>query len=248
MEKTNNEKVKSKRDLALERMRGKYPDKNFDDEDVFYGQINDDYDDYDKQISGYKEREKAFSDMFTSDPRSAAFLTNWRKGGDPMVELVRQFGTDIKDAIDDPERQEAIAAANKEYLERVSKEKSYEEEYKSNLEASLKMLEKYQQEQNMSDEQLDELMEAVLQLAKDAVVGKFTPETLEMVRKSLSHDADVDMAREEGNIKGRNSKITEMLRKGSKGDGMAQLGSKNGSQQEQPRMSMGIFDLAKGAK
>lgn len=247
MEKATNEQVKSKRELALERMRGKYPDKDFDDEDVFYGQINDDYDDYDKQISGYKDREKAFSDMFTSDPRSAAFLTNWRNGGDPMVELVRQFGTDIKDAIDDPERQEAIAAANKEYLERVSKEKGYEDEYKKNLEESLKTLEKYQQEQGMSDEQLDGLMEQVLQVARDAVVGKFTPETLEMVRKSMSHDADVDMAREEGNIKGRNSKITEMLRKGSKGDGVGALAGKNGKQQEQ-KMSMGIFDIARGAR
>lgn len=44
----NNEVVKSKRDLAMERIKAKYPDKSFDDDEAFFGQINDDYDDYDK--------------------------------------------------------------------------------------------------------------------------------------------------------------------------------------------------------
>ena len=54
MEKVENSQVKSKRDQFKERMKGKYPDRDFEDDEVFFGQINDDYDDYDKQLSGYK--------------------------------------------------------------------------------------------------------------------------------------------------------------------------------------------------
>ena len=90
-----NKGVGGNRKKAYERMRSKYPDKNFDDDDVFFGAINDDYDDIVAENNGYKEREKAFSDMFSSDPRSASFLTNWRKGEDPVMQLIRQFGTEI---------------------------------------------------------------------------------------------------------------------------------------------------------
>ncbi|MBQ3918171.1 MAG: hypothetical protein II695_00720, partial [Oscillospiraceae bacterium] len=97
-----------------ERLQSRYPEMDFSDDEAVFGRIYDDYDDYDKNIAGYQEREKAFEDMFAADPRSASFLQSWRDGGDPTIELVRQFGTDIKDAIDDPVRQEEMAAANKE--------------------------------------------------------------------------------------------------------------------------------------
>lgn len=178
MEKVENSQVKSKRDQFKERMKGKYPDRDFDDDEVFFGQINDDYDDYDKQLSGYKEREGKFSDMFSSDPRSAKFLMNWKDGKDPAVELVRQFGTDIADAINDPDRQEEIADANKEFVERVAKEKELDGIYQKNLEESLKVISDYQQQNGLSDEQVDGAMEFLIGITRDAVMGKFTAETI----------------------------------------------------------------------
>lgn len=167
--------------------------------------------------------------MFSSDPRSAAFLMNWRDGEDPAVGLVRQFGTEIKEAIDDPERQEQIAAANKEYVERVAKEKEYEEMYTKNLDASLAYLDQLQRETGMTDEEIDKVMQFVVSIVRDGVLGKFSPETIEMARKALNHDADVTRANLEGEVKGRNEKIEEKLRKSKKGDGTAALDGKNGS-------------------
>lgn len=106
------EEVKSKRDATLERLRGKYPEEQFDDDEQLFGRINDDYDQYDKELAGYQEREGKFSDMFTSDPRSARLMMSWKDGDDPAIALIRLYGDDIKDAIDDPEKQEAIAEAN----------------------------------------------------------------------------------------------------------------------------------------
>ena len=97
-----------------------------------YSSDYDDYDGYDKELSGYKEREKALSDLFASNPQSAAFLTDWRKGEDPIIGMVRKFGDDFKAALEDPEKQEALAAANKEFAERIAQEKEYEGEYQKN--------------------------------------------------------------------------------------------------------------------
>ena len=242
MENINNEEIKTKKELALSRMRGKYPEKNFEDEEVLYAQINDDYDDYDKQLAEYKGREADLVNMLTADPRSATFLMSWKKGEDPAVGLVRQFGTEIKEAIDDPERLEEIAAANKEFVERVAKEKEYEEMYQKNLDASLAVIEEIQAETGISDEEVDKVMEFVVTIVKDGVLGKFSKETIEMARKALNHDTDVSQAAHIGEVKGRNEKITETLRKKGNTDGTSALGGKNGMARKPATPNYGALD------
>lgn len=243
----DNNQVKSKRDSFMERMKGRYPDKEFADDEAVFGQISDDYDGYDKELTGYKEREKTFSDMFTSDPRSAAMMMKWKNGGDPAVELVRQFGTEIKDAIDDPERQEEMAAANKEFVERVAKEKELEETYQKNLTESLAMVGELQKREGLSDDKVDAAMELLMNIVKDGVVGKFSEQSLMMAMKAMSHDEDVANAGHEGEVRGKNTKINETLRKKEKGDGLAPLNGKNGDSGTKNR-NMNIFDFAEAAK
>ena len=239
----DNNQNRSRRDSFMERMKGKHADQEYADDESLFGQISDDYDDYDKKIADYQGREKQMSDMFSSDPRSAAYLMSWKNGGDPAVELVRQFGTDIKDAIDDPARQEEMAAANKEFLDRVTKEKKLKEEYEKNLQASLTTIEQMQQKNGLSDEQVDAAMELLMGIVKDGVMGKFTSESIEMAMKAINHDADVTTANHEGVVQGKNTRVKEQLRKPKQGDGQPQMGSQNGAAMERPKQKS-IFDLA----
>lgn len=220
--------VKSKRDLTLERMRGKYPEQQFDDDEALFGQINDDYADYDNRIKGFEEREKSFSDLFTSDPRSAKFLTDWRQGKDPAVALVEMFGDDFVEELKDPVKQEEIAAANKAYAERIAKEKEYDEQYNQNILETRDTVAKMQQEEGLTDEDIDKAMEFLVGIMKDGLLGKFTPESIHMALNAINHDVDVENAGEEGELRGRNTKIEEKLRKGRRGDGTANLDGKNG--------------------
>lgn len=236
------EEVKSKRESTLERLRAKYPEEQFEDDEQIFGRINDEYDEYDNELAGYKEREGKFSDMFTSDPRSARLMMDWRDGEDPAVALLRLYGEDIKEAIDDPEKQEAIAAANKEYMSRVTKEKEYEEEYSKNLEQSLNLLAKVQNEKGLSDEQIDEAMSWFIGVAKDAMLGKFGPETIDMIIKAQNYDNDVALASEEGEVRGKNMKVKETLRKPKRGDGTVSLDGKNGGTGARELPDFGAID------
>ena len=229
MANTENQPVKGKRDLFLARFKDKYPDKNFEDDEELFGQISDDYDDYDRQIGEYQGREESLNKMFAADPRSASFVASWADGEDPAVGLVRLFGDEIRDALDDPEKLDAIAEANKEYVERVAKNKQLEEEYQDNLQESLKMLEAYQQEHGLTDEQIDNAMEYLGQVVADGIVGKFSVPSLEFALKAINHDGDVEAASYEGEVRGKNAKIEERLRKGSRGDGTAKLDGRNSS-------------------
>ena len=242
-----NNGVMSRRDQQLERLRKKYPDKKFEDDEEIYGQISDDYDQYEHDIDGYKGREKAMSDMFAADPRSAQFLADMHNGNDPVLGLVKNFGVEIKDVLDDPEMQEKIAEANKEYVERVAKSKKLDEEYERNMNASLETLRQFQEERGMSDDEIDAVTDAILTVVKDGVMGKFSKPTLELFVNAINHDSDVASASEEGRVAGRNDKIVEGLRKRNKGDGTAPLNGKNGGAPKNKR-NMDIFDFANAAK
>lgn len=231
----------------MERLKSRYPDRQFDDDEATFGQISDDYDDYDAKLSKYKDHEDKLAAMMGSDPRSAHFLMSWKDGADPVVELVRQFGTDIKDAVDDPARQEEIAAANKDFVERVAKEKELEETYQKNLEKSLQGLDELQKARGLSDEEVDKAMELLIGIVKDGVMGKFDTESIEMAMKALHHDDDVAAAGHEGEVRGKNTKIRQQLRKEQQGDGTARLGGTSVTGGK-PKRAQTIFELAEEAR
>lgn len=243
---TENQENKSRRTALNERMLSKYPDLDLNDDEAVSGRISDDFDEYDRQLGEYKGREQSFVDMFNSDPRSAHFINNWRQGADPVVELTRQFGDVFREALDDPEKQEALAEANREYLARVAESKDLEDQYNSNIDASIEELDKFQAEHNLSDEQADEVMEFLMNIFKDAIVGKFSRESMEMALKAIHHDEDVAEAAQDGEVKGRNTKINETLRKRGEGDGVASMEGSNNS--PKPKKASTIFDVAAGAQ
>ena len=212
MEEVVNQDNRSKRELLMERLAKKYPDKDFSDDESLFGQISDDYDASDEELNGYKEREGKFADLLTSDPRSASFLVDWKEGKNPLIALIERFGEeDFRDALDDPALREQLSEANQKFIERVAKEKELEEEYNSNITETLDYLDKLQEEDGLSDEEIAETVQFLANIVKDGIVGKFTPESIEMARKALHHDENVAVASEEGEVRGRNAKIEEKL-------------------------------------
>ena len=223
MEITNNEPTKSKKELLVARLTDKYPDKDFSADEDFYGQIYDDFDQNDKDLSEYKDRESRIEKAVSVDPRAASFMAEWLNGGDPVVSLIRNFGDDFKAVLDDEDMQEKIAQANKDYLERVAKEKELDEEYSKNIEETNKCLDALIADGTMQESDADDVVAFLFKIVHDGIVGKFAPETLLMALKAIKHDADVADAEAYGETRGRNAKIEERLRKSKKGDGMAQL-------------------------
>ncbi len=239
--------VISRRDQFGERLKKKYPDREYADDDALFGQINDDYDEYDKKLSGYEERERSLVDMFNRDPRSAEFITDMAQGKDPWSSLINRIGLDgVREMLDDPSKIDDFAASNKEYVERVAKQKSLEEEWEKNMKSTLAMLEQKQSELGLSDEQIDAAADWIKEVTNDAVMGIIRPETIDMALKAINHDADIAVAREEGEIKGRNTKAEARLRKPVRGDGTPTLAGANDA--PAPTKQKGsIFDIADGA-
>lgn len=241
------QEVKSKRDLLGERLKKKYPDREYADDEALFGQINDDYDEYENTLNEKNEAENKLTNMFSHYPQSARFISDMANGTNPWVAMVEQLGMDgITDIFENPKYKEELAKAQEEHVKRLTRANDLEKEYNTNLSASLEMLQQAQDELGLSDEQIDQAVDLLMAIANDAIVGKFSRESLDMALKAINHDADMATAREEGTVEGRNAKIEEKLRKPKSSDGVPMLGGTNNAPaRKQSRES--IFDLASEA-
>lgn len=239
--------VTSRRDQIGARLKNKYPDREYADDEALFGQINDDYDEYDKQLAGYKEREGKLTDMFTRDPRSAQFITDMAQGKDPWASLIGRIGIDgVKELLEDPAKMDEYAASNKEYVERLAKQKGLEQEWEKNMAETLSMLEQKQKELGLTDEQMDAAADWIKEVTNDAVLGIIKPETLDMALKAINYDEDVAVASQEGEIRGKNAKVEAALRKPKRGDGVPTLAGANNAPSA-PKSRSSIFDIASEA-
>lgn len=239
MENPVNEPVKGKRDLYLESLKSRYPEKTFETDDDIFGQAIEDNENNERELNGFREREKGLSEMFKKDPRVARYFSGVRKGESPDIMLVRLYGKDIVDAANDPAKMEEIAAANKEFVDRLAEEERLEKEYKENSAKSLAAL----AESGIADDDIDKALEHLAKMSVDFVKGTVTVDDVKMILNAINHDADVADATREGEVKGRNTRIVEKLRKQKAGDGLPNMAAGGNMTPKTPELpDMGVLN------
>lgn len=232
MENKENQQIKDKLEALRQKLRERYPDQVFESDEDYSSRISDDYDDFDRQISEYKGREQQLSDLYTKDPMAAKFIQAWMSDGDPRVQLLRAYGREgIEAAFNDPKVMEAMEKADKEFLEQVAHEKDLKEQWEKNRVESFANMEKIREENGYTDEQMDEAMAFLRELAQQIVMNNFTEKAFKSAMHALNYDRDIADAERVAEVRGRNGKIEERLRK-PHGDGMPQLGGGSASPRE----------------
>jgi len=246
-------KVKSKGknkevNTVVSRLVELYPERVFANDDELYDQIVADRDRsrHEKyELDRLRDERKALNELFSRDPRSAAFLQRWRSGEDPAVILISEYGqSNILDAINDPEKISAIAKANEEYLDRVSQSEKLEAEYNTNLQTSLEAIDAWQEESGLSDEDVDDAIVRLAEIATDLVKGLIDISTVQLLIDGERHDTDLAEAAYEGEIRGRNAKIEEHLRQRKAGDGVPSISSGSDRLELQDRTDLSALERA----
>lgn len=221
MDKTDNQEVINYRDQLRGRMATRYPERNFSSQNVQEGQNSQDdldkalmeaLDDYDAKLSESNSNNDRLTKLFNSDPRSASFLNRWVTAGDPLVALVEIFGDDLKEALDSPENRERFLESHAKWLERKTADEAASEEADRNFDESLKVLQAFGQEKGLDDGAQMDLMIKARSIAEDAIQGVYKRETFEMIYNAGNYAGDVEKARKEGEVAGRNAKIDEVRR------------------------------------
>lgn len=197
--------------MFLEAFRKRHPECDCADEERMFATLQSDIERDSRDLGELRRREAEMADMYYADPRSAAFLRSWREGSDPVVELVRRFGSEIRGALDDPAMQERLAEANRKYLERVAADHELTGEFETNMAASVDRLEAMAGREGLTDEQLTGAWEWLRRVTDEGIRGIVTEEAIRMALMAMSHERDVAAAAREGEIRGRNAAIDAHL-------------------------------------
>ena len=84
---------------------------------------------------------------------------------------------------------------------------------------------------------------SAISVATVAITAPFCANTgIKAAFKAIDHDKDVEMASQEVEVRGRNAKIEERLRKPMKGDGMANLNGNAGATAKRDIPELGVLN------
>ena len=197
------------------RYKTRFPDRNWDeeDDDALADQAIADYDDMEGKLKTYEDEDAKMSKLLEDNPQSAAFLMGMANGEDFLVNLQKNFGEDIVEAMQNPDKLKELAAANKEYHEKIADAKKAEEEWEANMTTSLENLRKAQEEAGMTDEQVTEAMDKLIGVVDAYNSGNIDMETIKLFLNAINHDTDVEAAARKAEVRGRNANIEEQQRR-----------------------------------
>ena len=224
------------RDKFNARMKAKYPDKEFADDEELFGQIDSDY----ETADGHAKTIDALNEMLADDPRSATFIQNWREHKDPLYALVEEYGEELVKGWIEEGKKEEIAKANQRYLDRIANNKKLDDLILQNENESQAIVD--QKKAEVGEETVTKAMDFIKDIYINCLTGKVTPEMLDMAIQSVNHDQDVAQAQAEGEVKGRNEQIGQKVRKAKQGDGVPNINGGSAAQMPKPKKSLGALD------
>ena len=232
----------SKRDALRERMLKRNPELNVDDPEAMSAGISDYLDELDGQISGYKEREDKITNMMNADPRSAYLFAGLDNSEDIILSLVKLLGTNIREILDDPDSE-----ASKEYARQVADGKEQDAQREANIEETKQVIAEWQEENGLSNKEGNAVLDLLQNILEEGLMGKVSRKSLDMGLKAIRHDEDVAEAADAAEIKGKNTRVKEELRKRGAGDGVSSLEGTNNPPKPMKEESS-VFDMARRAQ
>ncbi len=208
-------KKPSSKDRLSARYRKSRPDLNWDDESVdndIYGLAADELDAFDSDRKSREDIDEKMNRLFGSDSRASKIFVDWAHGKDPIENLLETYGDDFIEALQSKEGKERFKESLKKWRESKVAGEEHAKLYDSNIAETAKTLIAFADKNKLSDEQVKGIVDKAHQLTADAFDGKYSEELLEMIYKAGKYDQDVNDAREEGRINGRNETIKRELR------------------------------------
>lgn len=213
MAKSNNTTKPSARENLLSRARERFPDRTFADIGAEAGEGVSDLDeaidemltDFSTRQATYDENNNRLKELMMSDPSAAEFVEKWIETGDPRTALVETFGDDLGMS---EEGQAKFKDQLSSWRERKSANDALEAEAESNWQASLAALDEWGDGKGLTLEQKRDVMIRLLSITFNGMENKYSAEDFELALNAINHDSDVAAARQEGEVAGRNEKIT----------------------------------------
>lgn len=219
------------RDRYRSRYKEMYPELDLDNEEAFYESANANLD----ELESFRKHNNELIGTFNNNKAFASMLMAAKNGEDPFLWMAENLGADISELLSDSEYVKAISKAAKKFNDSQEQGEASMKEYQNNVQKTLEELQAVQQETGWDNEKCYNLASRVYDIIDEGRKGIITAETFRMVMNGMNYDADVQNARSEGEVAGKNAKISEQLKKARTPEGMPpSLGTAKG-QSSQPQ-------------
>lgn len=200
------EEERPNRKAFSERFKKRHSDIDFEDKESRYGAMNEDAD----LLSSYEESGKRLSETFDQNRWLAAMIMDLKNNPDlTPIEWMASNGIDIQAALDDPEEGKKVATQIAKFQERKTDEDKHEKKILENLRKSADAMD----ELGLSDDEKNDLWEKTWKIIGAAEDGEITSDTWRLFKNGYAYDDDVNSAREEGTMQGRNEKIQNKVKR-----------------------------------
>lgn len=208
------------REVLVERIRTIRPDANLEEgEDAFANHILSILDEYGGKASAHDDMTQKLMTQFNRDPEEAEAFLEYLDGVPFAVAMRRHKGDEIFSVKEGDEGWEEYVNAGKEREAQHAKNREALETFMQNAKDSESAMEEFLAEAGLDEEGTKGFTDLVTSIINDMSAGKVSKDTLALLKRAVDYDKDVEGAREQGRVDGRNEKI-EVEKKRMKGSGL----------------------------
>lgn len=214
-----------------------YPDRNFDADEDYENGVGDMMDSLVSFRDKTRQADKKFAEVLEANPDLGMVIRDMMDGASLTEALARHIDpADLTPAEGDPDY-EGWERNRNERLQRAEDRKKRQEQFDANLEISAKNIREFAEENNMTTEEAAKWLEPFDKLLGEINNGTLSKETLLKIKRITDYDKDIENARNEGLLKGRNENITAQKQAVPKGDGLPHPKGKGAPVDETERLN-----------
>lgn len=208
------------RDLLYERIRTSRPDAKYDeDEEEYSRQVMSMLDEYEGKAGQFDQMSEKMSARFNKNPEEAEAFLAYLDGASLPSAIRRYMGDEALSMKEGDEGWEDYQKAGKEREEQFASNRAALDQFMQNAKDSDVTMADFIKEAELDEEGAQNFKDLVVSIANDISAGKITKDTLMLLQRATNYDKDIEGAREQGRVEGRNEKI-EVEKKRMKGSGL----------------------------
>lgn len=208
------------REMLYERIRTSRPDAKYDeDEEEYSRQAMSMLDEYEGKAGQFDQMSEKMSARFNKNPEEAEAFLAYLDGASLPSAIRRYMGDEALSMKEGDEGWEDYQKAGKEREEQFASNRAALDQFMQNAKDSDVTMADFIKEAELDEEGAQNFKDLVVSIANDISAGKITKDTLMLLQRATNYDKDIEGAREQGRVEGRNEKI-EVEKKRMKGSGL----------------------------
>lgn len=225
------------------RVKDYYKDREFESDDDLSAAAEEMMDDLlDKTTKGQEANAKLI-EVFDSEPSIAEFMSDVMNGAPVEVAIAKNFDIENMAPMEDEPDYAAWEDAKNQRKQRFEEQRKFEEELTTNQVESSKAFDAFVEENGLSEDEADGLLDEIDGLLKDIYRGYVSKDFLNMMHKATGYDQKLAKAKKEAELNAKNQgvKLEKKKYDKPKGDGLPKV-SGSGATKDKPQRPKTRFE------